>query len=118
MNSMIGLTVDCVDPDRVVEFWRRALALATVAAPSPEVRVIEVPLGEHALRLTFRRVSSPKFARNRVRLGLETADLENETARLIAHGAIRIDGSTAAGGRATLADVEGNEFELLGDAPT
>jgi hypothetical protein len=112
---VVGVTVECNDLDRVARFWREALEVATVSAPSSDLRVIEVAGCGRPLRLTLRRVTSRKFTRNRVRLDLVTRDLDRETARLIALGAIRIDGTTEEAGRATLTDVEGNEFDVLAD---
>jgi len=113
MTTMLGVTLDCVDIERVAQFWARVLGIEIVDRPSPRVRVLEVPVGDQRILLTFRQVTAAKVAANRVRLDLQTAELENETARLLSLGAIRIASDRVAHRWAILADVEGNEFDLL-----
>jgi hypothetical protein len=118
MYSVVGITVDCVDPDVVAGFWRRALSLDAVNTPARDRRCLEVPLVGCSLWLTFRRVGTGKLIRNRVRLTLTTPNLIVGTARLLALGAIRLDNPADAVDHATLADVEGNEFDLFERPPT
>jgi catechol-2,3-dioxygenase len=113
MTTVLGVTLDCVDVERVAQFWARVLGIEIVDKLSPRVRAIEVPVGDQRLLLTFRQVNAAKLTANRVRLDLQTAELENETARLLSLGAIRIASDRVAHRWATLADVEGNEFDLI-----
>ena len=118
MTTMLGVTLDCVDIERVAQFWARALGVEIVDRLSPRVRVLEVPVGDQRILLTFRQVTAAKVAANRIRLDLRTAELENETARLLSLGAIRIASDRLAHRWAILADVEGNEFGLTDEAGT
>jgi catechol-2,3-dioxygenase len=118
MTTVLGVTLDCLDIERVAQFWARVLGIEIVDRLSPRVRALEVPVGDQRLLLTFRQVTGAKLAANRVRLDLQTAELENETARLLSLGAIRIAGDRVAHRWAILADVEGNEFDLTDEAGT
>jgi hypothetical protein len=113
MTTVLGVTVDCVDVERVAQFWARALGIEIVDKLSPRLRAIKAPVGDQLLLLTFRKVNAAKVTANRVRLDLQTADLENEAARLLSLGAIRIASDHVTHRWATLADVEGNEFDLI-----
>jgi hypothetical protein len=77
-----------------------------------------VPVGDQRLLLTFRQVTAAKVTANRIRLDLRTAELENETARLLSLGAIRIASDRVAHRWAILSDVEGNEFDLSDERGT
>jgi len=113
MTTVHGVTLDCVDVEQVAQFWARVLGIEIVDKLSPRLRAIEVAVGDLRLRLTFRQVNAAKVTANRVRLDLQTGELENETARLLSLGAIRIASDRVAHRWATLADVEGNEFDLI-----
>jgi hypothetical protein len=114
MNRLVGVTVDCVDIDRAAQFWASALDGAMIVDQSPRSRVLDVPVGDQQLRLTFRRVGSAKVTTNRLRLCLRASDLYTETARLLSIGAIRLASGNDAAGWALLADIEGNEIDLVG----
>jgi catechol-2,3-dioxygenase len=120
MTTVLGVTLDCVDIERVAQFWAHVLGIEIEIADrlSPRVRAFEVPVGDQRLLLTFRQVTAAKVTANRIRLDLQTAELENETARLLSLGAIRIASDRVAHRWAILADVEGNEFDLRGERGT
>jgi catechol-2,3-dioxygenase len=113
VTTVLGVTLDCVDIERVAQFWAHVLGIEVVDRLSPRVRALEVPVGDQRLLVTFRQVTGAKVTANRVRLDLQTAELENETARLLSLGAIRIASDRVAHRWAILADVEGNEFDLV-----
>src|SRR5271167_592019 len=110
MNSLVRVTMQCVDIDKVAEFWRRVLRVDTINAPSSDLRIVELDKGERTVVLILSRVGAPKLCENRIRLGFCTSDLDTETARLLGLGAIRISNYSNGGQVVTMADVEGNEF--------
>ncbi len=113
MTTLRGVTFDCVDIERVAQFWGHVLGAETYGGRSPRVRALEAPCSDRRVRLTFRHVSGAKITANRVRLNLQTPELDIETARLLSLGAIRIASDRLGNQWAILADVEGNEFELI-----
>jgi catechol 2,3-dioxygenase-like lactoylglutathione lyase family enzyme len=144
MARDVQITFDCADPDGLATFWAEALgyemqgpppgfesweqALEALGIP-PENRndasAVVDPKGSGP-RLFFQRVPEGKKAKNRVHLdvraapGLEgderMAALEAEAARLVSHGATRIERHEPApplsAGHIVLTDPEGNEFCL------
>jgi Glyoxalase-like domain len=116
MNSLVRVTIECVDIDRVAEFWGRVLRVDAIAAPSSDSRVVELDKGGRTVFLVLRRVRAPKMGENRIRLGLRTSDLESETARMLGLGAIRISNHSNGSREATMADVEGNEFDVIAES--
>jgi Glyoxalase-like domain len=66
----------------------------------------------------FNKVPEGKAAKNRVHLDLVAATLELEVDRLVALGAHRLGDFDQGGARwVTLADPEGNEFDVLAEQP-
>ncbi|NES16497.1 MULTISPECIES: VOC family protein [Micromonospora] len=144
MARDIQITFDCADPAGLATFWAEALgyrlqdppagfesweqALAAMGVP-PERRndasAVVDPDGAGP-RLFFQRVPEGKQAKNRVHLDVRAAPglsgdarmaaLEAEAARLVAHGATRLERHEPApplgAGHIVLADPEGNEFCL------
>jgi predicted enzyme related to lactoylglutathione lyase len=110
MTIALGyLTFDCADAAAVAAFWSAALdrpvddgasrQVATISGASPVWMFIQVP--------------EPKATKNRVHPDLTTDDLDGELARLKELGATHLADHDEDGTRwATLADPEGNEFDL------
>jgi glyoxalase superfamily protein len=113
--QVTALAFDCVDAARLAGFWARVLerevdeggdekfAAIGLADPSP-----------HHLHFLFERVPEGKTAKNRVHPDLLVEDLENEVRRLVGLGATRLAEVAVGGYRwVTLADPEGNEFDVV-----
>jgi len=131
------LAVDAHDPLALARWWAEVLGWQTdendqdqVEAPD-EIAVVPPPQdptagigpgGTAMGSLLFLRVPDDKVVKNRLHLDLRPADgssQEAELARLLAHGARRVD--VGQGPDATwhvLADPEGNEFCLLRSTPS
>jgi catechol 2,3-dioxygenase-like lactoylglutathione lyase family enzyme len=143
MSREIQVTFDCGDPAALADFW--AGVLGYVVQPPPEgfdswERALEawgVPAGQRnsrsALldpesrgpRIYLQRVSEGKAAKNRVHLDVRAAPglegearmtaLEEESARLVAIGAVRLlrmEPGSWGSGHIVMQDPEGNEFCL------
>ena len=120
MATSIQVTFDCVDPDRMAQFWAEALhyrlqeppagfssweeALKAWGVPEEEwnsASAIVDPDGAGP-RIYFQKIATPKAGKNRVHLdvnaggGRGTApeerrrNVDSEVARLLALGAIRL----------------------------
>lgn len=109
MASYVILTLDCTDLDRQEAFWAAALGYERHGGGGPFVGLRE-PGGTRPAFL-LQRVPEPKTAKNRLHLDLHVPDVEAETARLEALGAVR-NGTVVESGTSwvVMADPEGNEF--------
>jgi catechol 2,3-dioxygenase-like lactoylglutathione lyase family enzyme len=144
MARDLQITIDCADPARLAAFWAEALGYQLQDPPDgfesweQALEAMDVPPENRndasALidpegpgpRLFFQRVPEPKQTKNRVHLdiraapGLEgdarMAALEEESERLISHGATRLrrydPSPPLSPGHIVMADPEGNEFCL------
>jgi hypothetical protein len=109
--------IDAVDPPTVAAFWQEALCWRRTFERDEEI-VLEPPEGSAedgvVPDLLVLRVPEDKTVKNRVHLGLRPDDLAAEVARLTELGARRVDiGQGADVGWVTMADPEGNEFDVL-----
>ncbi|MEW2382358.1 VOC family protein [Micromonospora sp. NPDC047707] len=144
MARDVQITFDCADPAGLAAFWAEALGYQVQRAPDgfeswdqaleamgvpPERRndasALVDPEGARP-RLFFQRVPEGKQAKNRVHLDVRAAPglagdarmaaLEAEAARLVSHGATRLERHEPAPplgtGHIVMADPEGNEFCL------
>jgi catechol 2,3-dioxygenase-like lactoylglutathione lyase family enzyme len=141
MVRQFQVTFDCADPERVARFWCEVLGYAV--PPPPEGFVTwddyqrTLPADDRGSwfacvdpsglgsRLFFQRVPEDKVVKNRLHLDVRVgtglvgeerlAVLEAESARLVAHGAVRVRLLPADDENESclvMQDVEGNEFCL------
>jgi predicted enzyme related to lactoylglutathione lyase len=111
-NRWVGVTVDCLDVERVAAFWSGLLGRGK--GPSQPGWVYLGDLGDPQPRLVFQPVTEPKQGKVRLHLDIAVDDIEQGIAQVV-----------ALGGRATgerheydegvvvvMADPEGHEFCL------
>ena len=115
ITSVIGLAIDCADASALAGFWAQVLDREIKGGASADLAVIEATdPATSGPRLIFHRVPEPKSVKNRMHLDLGTADLEAEVDRLLALGATRLNDLDKGELRwTTLADPEGNEFDVV-----
>lgn len=114
MASMVrGLVFDAYDAETIALFWSAALGrdLAPGAGPAYAELVEDPRTG--APRIVFERVADGEPVRSRPHLDLVTPDPDGEARRLIGLGARRLGAVRALDVRVTLADPEGNTFDLV-----
>jgi predicted enzyme related to lactoylglutathione lyase len=112
--TVFGAAFDARDAATIARFWADALGRQVADGASPDHAVVET--GDSASsgpRLAFHRVPEPKTVKNRFHLDLITTDYEAETARLVALGATILNTIDNGSRWTTLADPEGNEFDLI-----
>ena len=103
-----NITFDTTDPERLAEWWARALdgQVNPVAAPF----FITVTRSEGP-GLAFQRVDDPTPGKNRVHIDFSTADMEAEVKRLVGLGASETSrGNFGDFTWVVLADPDGNAF--------
>ena len=105
------ITFDCTDAARVADFWSSVLGEAVDPGASPDFATIT---SRTSASLMFVKVPKPKSVKNRVHIDLATVDLDAELDRLTGLGATHIADLDEGGTRwTTLADPEGNEFDVV-----
>ena len=110
-TAKLELVLDCVDPEKLMGFWRDALGYRVHYVDRS--LVVLVPQDVNASPLLLQRVPEPKAGKNRMHVDIVTEDVEVEIERLKALGARRLhDGVRSFGPTrwVTVADPEGNEF--------
>jgi predicted enzyme related to lactoylglutathione lyase len=107
----IGLVLDCVDPDRLAQFWAPALGYVHLGTFGSYAALF--PDGRPGPKLLLQKVEEAKVAKNRMHFDIETPDIETEVERLVALGGSRVDVNPISEHGTTwirMSDPEGNEF--------
>jgi len=128
MARIRDVVFDCRHPASLARFWAAALAGYAVAPyddaergrlraagiddPEDDPNVLVEPSSGGEPRLWFQLVPETKVVKNRVHLDLACADVGAEVARLTGLGAHVLADRD---GWVTLADPEGNEFDVTRD---
>ncbi len=130
MARIRDVVFDCRHPASLARFWAAALAGYAVAPydqaeldrlraagiddPEDDPNVLVEPSSGGAPRLWCQLVPETKVVKNRVHLDLACADVGAEVARLTGLGAHVL---AERDGWVTMADPEGNEFDVVRDQP-
>ena len=108
--SIYGTSFDAADAAVIAAFWGEALDRAVNPGATQESASLAPREGTDESPIMFHGVPEPKTVKNRLHLDLITTDFDAELARLRKLGATEVatfDRWT------TLADPEGNEFDLI-----
>ncbi len=114
VGSFLYATIDCADPVAVAAFWSRVLD-TEVELTMDDGRYVFLKGSDTLPVLCFQRVPEPKRDKNRIHLDLSVDDLEAATARVVELGGSWPDGTERTLESftwRTLADPEGNEFDV------
>ena len=121
-SKFTELAIDCADPSGLARFWCSVLGYEVqgeddgfVAIGSPTVPEGKDRLGPVPPVLTFAQVPESKTVKNRVHIDVNATDCsqDEEVARLIGLGATVLNDNRPEFSWVTLADPEGNEFDIL-----
>jgi predicted enzyme related to lactoylglutathione lyase len=105
----IIVCLDCLDAERLAEFWTEALGYRQRKESEPYV--VLVPKDGHGPALVLQQVPEPKTTKNRMHLDLHVDDRHAEVRRLATLGATVVGEYDENGWQwTTMRDVEGNEF--------
>ena len=121
--SFAALTIDCADPAALADFWGNALGRSVSPGAVPGDISVDATDPESGPRMILHNPSEPKTAKNSIQLVLTTDQYNEEIERLTRLGAsllneinlpaVRVGEATFSVSQTTLADPEGNEFDLV-----
>jgi predicted enzyme related to lactoylglutathione lyase len=114
-NSVLALSFDTADAAAIAQFWAAVLDRPIADGATAQFAAIGVVDAElTGPRLMFHQVPEGKRVKNRLHLDIMTDDLDAETERLLGLGATVLNRASTIGlGWTTLADPDGNEFDLI-----
>ncbi len=111
--ALHALVIDCADAARVAAFWAAVLGRTVDSDPNEEFASIGMNDDAPESRWMFVKVPEPRAGKNRLHVDLIATD-PAELDRLVELGAKRLNDFDEDGEQwTTLADPEGNEFDLL-----
>ena len=116
-TSLHSVTFDCTDAEHLARFWSGVLGRDVDAGATREFAAIGLHDGAaDRPHWMFIRVPESKESKNRVHVDLIATDLDAEVEWVVGLGATRLADIKEAGARwATLADPEGNEFDIMAE---
>ena len=106
----IHIVLDCADPQKLAEFWSKALAYE-IGGFAEQWGMLKGPGDDDVMLL--QRVDEPKSVKNRMHLDITTPDIEAKAKELETLGATRLTPEPLKQFNSvwiTMADPEGNEF--------
>jgi predicted enzyme related to lactoylglutathione lyase len=112
-TSIFGISFDARDAKTAAGFWAEALRRPLAEGADSANAAVEADPDIPGSRVGFHQVPEGKTVKNRLHLDLITSDFGGELQRLTDLGATTLNEITAGGHWVTLADPEGNEFDLI-----
>jgi predicted enzyme related to lactoylglutathione lyase len=114
-STVFGISFDAHAAALVAQFWAAALGRPLAdGADTGNAVVLPADITTTGPRLAFHQVPEGKTVKNRVHFDLTTTDLGSETDRLQQLGATIVRDVSENGNHwLTMADPEGNEFDLI-----
>ena len=106
------VVVHARDPAALGQWWVEALDWVVVYTSADEFEIRPEP--DRLPGVDFVRLEEGRQAKSRLHLDFRPDDQAAEVARLVAHGARRVDVGQGEQSWVVLADPEGNEFCVLG----
>jgi predicted enzyme related to lactoylglutathione lyase len=112
-TNVIGISFDAHDAQAAASFWAATLGRAVADGASSDHAGVDADPAIPGSRIGFHRVPESKTVKNRMHFDLVTKDFDAELGRLTGLGATKLNEINAGRHWATLADPEGNEFDLI-----
>lgn len=114
-TTLIGITYDAHDAERVAQFWGAALGRKVADGASAEhASVVAGDAATSGPRISFHQVPEGKTVKNRMHIDLLSTEHDQEVQRLLELGATSVAEQRFGDLHwVTLADPEGNEFDLI-----
>jgi predicted enzyme related to lactoylglutathione lyase len=111
--AIAGLTFDARDAQAVATFWAQALGRSVADGADAARAAVDPDPAIPGSRIGFQQVPEHKSVKNRLHIDLVTTDFDTELSRLTGLGATKLNEVDAGIHYVTLADPEGNEFDLI-----
>jgi hypothetical protein len=113
--SLFSVSLDCADAGKLADFWSQVLDRSVDEGGSVDFAAIGLDGGGSSGPVwMFHRVPEAKQAKNRVHLDFIAVAWQEEVQRVLGLGASHLGDVDEGGYRwATLADPEGNEFDIV-----
>jgi predicted enzyme related to lactoylglutathione lyase len=112
-SNVFGLSFDAHDAQAVASFWAAALGRTVAEGADRDHAAISGDPAVPGSRISFHQVPESKTVKNRMHLDLITTDFDAEIERLTGLGATKLNEIKSHRHWATLADPEGNEFDVI-----
>ncbi|HEY6788112.1 MAG TPA: VOC family protein [Trebonia sp.] len=112
-SNVFGVALDAHDAHAVASFWAAALGRTVAAGANRDNATLDADPAIPGSRIGFHRVPETKTVKNRMHFDLITTDFDAEIGRLTGLGATKLNEINAGAHWATLADPEGNEFDVI-----
>jgi predicted enzyme related to lactoylglutathione lyase len=112
-SNVFGVSFDAHDAHAAASFWAAALGRTVAAGADSDNATVDADPDVPGSRIGFHRVPESKTVKNRMHFDLITTDFDTEIGRLTGLGATKLNEINAGGHWATLADPEGNEFDVI-----
>ncbi|MGH9116126.1 MAG: VOC family protein [Acidimicrobiales bacterium] len=113
--NLFAVSLDCADAGKLADFWSQVLERPIDDGASEDFAAIGTSATATAgPAWMFHRVAEPKQVKNRVHADLTTPALPGEVERILSLGGRHVRDVDEGGYQwATLADPEGNEFDVV-----
>ena len=113
-SNVYAVSFDASDAQVVATFWAAALGRDVADGAGPDNAAVNADPAIPGSRISFHRVPEGKTVKNRMHFDLITDDLDAEIDRLTGLGATKLNEVNGAIAHwVTLADPEGNEFDVI-----
>ena len=112
-STVFGVSFDAQNALTAASFWAQTLGRTVAEGGTINNASIDGDPAVPGSRIGFHKVPEGKSVKNRLHFDLITSEFEVEIARLTGLGATKLNEIDAGGHWATLADPEGNEFDVI-----
>jgi predicted enzyme related to lactoylglutathione lyase len=112
-SNVFGISFDAYDAQAAATFWAVALGRTVADGASSDNATVSADPAIPGSRIGFHRVPEGKTVKNRMHLDLISTDFDAEINRLTGLGATKLNEVNAGAHWVTLADPEGNEFDVI-----
>jgi predicted enzyme related to lactoylglutathione lyase len=112
-SNVFGVSFDASDALTVAGFWAAVLGRTVADGADSDNATVSADPAVPGSRIGFHRVPEGKTVKNRMHFDLITTDFDAEVDRLTGLGATKLNEIKKDAHWATLADPEGNEFDVI-----
>ena len=112
-SNVFAVSFDAHDAQAVASFWAAALGRTVAEGAGRDNATVNADPAVPGSRIGFHQVPESKTVKNRMHFDLITTDFDAEIGRLTGLGAVKLNEVSGRAHWVTLADPEGNEFDVI-----